>query len=110
MRPSPFGKNALKKHKARYETGPYTAPKWLEFCEHFLSRGFLVEKYQARNTVSKYIYVTKDELTTKVRFSNHRPNYQKQQDGDCDFFVGVSNGQVTTTEQVIEKIEKLYTL
>jgi len=77
-------------------------PKWIIFCETVISHGLSAQLYEARKTVSKYITVRdKRGRSFKVRFSNHRPNSVREENGDCDFFVGVANKTVTTTEQAI---------
>lgn len=82
--------------------------KWIEFCEAVLRQGFRVRLYEAKTTVSKYIFVERDNSpkSFKVRFSNHRPNAGKQERGDCDFFVGVSNGLVTTTNDALVAVDQ----
>ena len=82
----------------------YAKPKWIYFCEQLLSQGFEIYLYEAKKTVSKYLTLKKDGKTFKVRFSNHRPNAYKEQTKDCDFFVGVSNMQTTTTEDALKAV------
>lgn len=76
-------------------------PKWIEFCRRFMQAGFKVYLYEARKTVSKYITVKHDDKAFKVRFSDHAPNYDKEVEGDCDFFVGRTNLDTTNTAQAI---------
>jgi hypothetical protein len=72
--------------------------KWIEFCENMLARDLTVHLYEARQTRSKYVTVSKKGHSPfKVRFSNHAPIKSKEASGDCDFFVGVTNFTVTTT-------------
>lgn len=80
----------------------YQKQKRITFCEEMIARGFTLYLYEAKETWSKYITVSKGKISFKVRFSNHRPNKQKERAGDCDFFVGVNNGSIATTEQAIE--------
>jgi hypothetical protein len=44
----------------------------------------------------------------KIRFSNHKANYSQEQNNDSDYYVGVGNNGVITTEQLIDKIQKEY--
>lgn len=80
--------------------------KWISFCEYLLARGYKLSLYEARQTVSKYITVTKNNSPKKfkVRFSNHKPIQYKEDAGDCDFFVGVSNNKVTNTQDAIKAV------
>ena len=77
--------------------------KWIEFCETLLDEGYTLRLYEARETVSKYITISKSgsPLTFKVRFSNHRPIHSREVQKDCDFFVGVTNLTVTNTQQAL---------
>ncbi|WP_337187561.1 hypothetical protein [Phenylobacterium sp.] len=87
-------------HRAGYEK-----PRWIIFCEVMIRDGFLVTLYEARRTVSKYITVARPDLGDfKVRFSNHRPIAARELNGDCDFFVGVTNLATTTTGQAIAAV------
>lgn len=79
--------------------------KWVKFCEILLSEGYELSLYEARRTVSKYVTVgRKGAKPFKVRFSNHRPIAQREDAGDCDFFVGVTNRTVTTTTQALAAV------
>lgn len=80
----------------------YPTPKYLLFIKHMIENGWEVKVYVSR--VSKYVFVTKGEEIYKIRFSNHKPIYQKEQESDCDFYVGISHMQVSTTDQIINKI------
>lgn len=92
----------LAERTARLREKGYGKPKWIQFCEAMLARGLGVTLYEARKTVSKYVTVhTRGKPAFKVRFSNHRPNRIREDRGGCDFFVGVANNAVTTTEQAI---------
>lgn len=80
----------------------YEVPKWIVFCQVMLRDGYGVTLYEARQTVSKYVTVSKPGLGKfKVRFSNHQPIKQRELCGDCDFFVGIANLRTTTTGQAI---------
>lgn len=91
---------------AKAVAGGYAKQKWIFFCEVMLEREFRVSLYEARRTFSKYLTVTQAGRagTFKVRFSNHKPIASREAAGDCDFFVGVSNQTVTTTEQAIQAV------
>lgn len=76
----------------------YGRPQWIRFCEAALRSGLSVSLYEARRTVSKYVTLRRGGMTFKVRFSDHRPIASREHAGDCDFFVGVTNRTVTTTD------------
>ncbi|WP_435008006.1 hypothetical protein P12x_005273 [Tundrisphaera lichenicola] len=85
----------------------YDKPKWIGFCETLLDRGYILTLYEARQTFSKYITVSMaGHKPFKVRFSNHKPIAQRELNGDCDFFVGVTNLCVTNTSQALIAVEK----
>lgn len=86
----------------RIGDGRYPTAKWIEFCRAMLAYNYVVSLYEARQTYSKYITVTSRGQSFKVRFSDHRPIYEKEMNGDCDFFVGVTNTGVRTTEDAIQ--------
>jgi hypothetical protein len=80
--------------------------KWIVFSELLLSKGFSLTLYEARQTVSKYITVTKpgSTKTFKVRFSNHMPGKSRVYNTDCDLFVGRSQRGVITTEFALKVV------
>lgn len=80
-------------------------PKWVMFARYFVSRGYDVELYEARQTHSKYLTVIKGNRTFKVRFSDHKPIMAREIAGDCDYFVGRTNLRTTTTDQAIMAAE-----
>jgi len=86
----------------------YPKQKWVIFCEVLIAAGFRLNLYEARQTESKYITVTRkgEERSYKVRFSSHRPNIQK--DDPCDFFVGYSSRGITTTEQALAAVRDFF--
>lgn len=78
----------------------YNTPKWIEFCRYFLKAGFKIYLYEARQTVSKYITLKKENIKDvefKVRFSNHKPIKSRELGKDCDFFVGKTHTGIRTT-------------
>lgn len=92
----------LKKRADILANAGYVKPKWIGFCETMLAKGYVLTLYEARETFSKYITVSKSGFKPyKVRFSNHKAIYAREMNGDCDFFVGVGNLKVTTTEHAI---------
>jgi len=94
----------VKNYHARYK-GNYPMPKWGRFCIELLKRGYKVQLHPAKTTVSKYIYVTYKDQTVKVRFSNHKPAFQKQIHKDCDYYVGaIYGGAYSKMEEVMSKI------
>ena len=80
----------------------YPTPKYLLFIKKMIEEGWEVKVYVAK--VSKYVFVTKQNDIYKIRFSNHKPLYAREDQNDCDFYVGISHKQVSTTEQIINKI------
>lgn len=87
----------------------YPKSKWIGFCEVFIAEGYTVHLYEARRTVSKYVTISDGSgKSFKVRFSNHRPIPAREAGGDCDFFVGVTNQEVTTTEQALAAAENYF--
>jgi len=84
----------------------YSTPKYLLFMREMLRDGWEAKIYEVER--SKYVFITKDDFIFKIRFSNHKPIYQRQKANDCDFYVGISHKQTFTTEQVIEKIKNIY--
>lgn len=92
----------LKKRADILANAGYTKPKWIGFCETLLGDGYTLTLYEARETVSKYVTVSMSGYKPyKVRFSNHKPIYAREANGDCDFFVGVTNLSVKTTEHAL---------
>ena len=98
----------IKKLYDASKNGKFPVAKWIRFCKEFVDLGFSVSLYKSKISVSKYIYIKKFGRTKKVRFSNHKPNYWKEKNGDCDYFVGISNSQIITTEVVAKKIKKYF--
>lgn len=91
----------IKNYPARYET-----PKYLLFMKWAIENKYLVKLY--RCGVSKYIFLIKDNDVIKIRFSNHKPIKWRELEEDCDYYVGISNLQTTTTDQIINKISKFH--
>lgn len=79
----------------------YNKPKWVYFCDQLIRLGLTVYLYEARQTRSKYITVQRGDKKFKVRFSDHKPIAHREQRGDCDFFVGITNKTRHTTEDAI---------
>lgn len=87
----------------------YPKAKWIEFCEYLLSlKCFEVFLYEARKTFSKYITVIQSDKEFKVRFSNHKPIAYRELNGDCDFFVGITNLSITTTKDAILAVNNFF--
>lgn len=81
--------------------------KWIFFCEEMMRLGFSVELYEARQTKSKYCTVRHPDHRSKaykVRFSDHKPIYQREMAGDCDFFVGHTHTGIRTTQDAINAV------
>lgn len=96
----------LERLKPAYLKKNFPIPKWIVFAETLLRKGWKVKLYRAIHTYSKYLTITKRDKKYKIRFSDHKPSRIKEEEKDCDFFVGRSHNQVCTTEQVLEKILK----
>lgn len=82
----------------------YSTPKYLLFIRDMIEDGWEVKLHEVR--VSKYVFVTKGTQTFKIRFSNHKPILSKELEEDCDFYVGVSHKQVSTTQQIMEAVKQ----
>jgi hypothetical protein len=85
----------------------YGKAKWMLFCEELLP-DYDLYLYEARRTFSKYITVKRGDNSFKVRFSNHKPNLERELHKDCDFFVGVTNLGVTTTDKAIDATRQYF--
>jgi hypothetical protein len=95
----------LQQRAERSTSKGYAKQKWISFCEALLSDGYRLSIYEARQTFSKYITVHgRGAKPFKVRFSNHRPIAARERAGDCDFFVGVTNLTITTTDQALAAV------
>lgn len=82
--------------RSRIGSGKYGVSAWIRFSEHMMKLGFTVKLYEAPRTFSKYITVIgANDVFYKVRFSDHRPILHRELNGDCDFFVGVTNLTIT---------------
>ena len=92
----------LKKVNAMIENYPkkFQTPKYLIFVKTMLENGWKVKIYVA-NKVSKYVFIFRENEIKKIRFSNHKPLYQKEEENDCDYYVGISHKQVSTTEELM---------
>lgn len=101
-------KKFLEKKKAILANGGWPVSKWILFCEQLLARGYHVVVYEAKTTRSKYVYVVRGQRQFKVRFSNHRPSFDRQIQSDSDFYVGVSHGLVTTTDDALKAVEEFF--
>ena len=81
----------------------FSTPKYLLFLKTMLEAGWESRLYVVGR--SKYVYIEKGDDLFKIRFSNHKPLYMREMADDCDYYVGVSHTQVSTTEQIIEKLK-----
>lgn len=86
----------LRERLCRAVAQGYGKAKWISFCQALMRRGLTIHLYEARKTCSKYLTVSQGDESFKVRFSNHAPILAKELEGDCDFFVGVTNLRTTT--------------
>lgn len=83
--------------------------KWIFFCEEMMRLGLVVELYEARQTKSKYCTVKSPngpEKPFKVRFSDHKPNYHREVQQHCDFFVGFTHTGIRNTQGAINAVCK----
>jgi len=92
----------------RYQRTDYPIPKYIQFCKKALESGYNVKLYEAQHTVSKYVTVCHGKKRFKVRFSNHKPIPEKELQGTCDFFVGITNYKITTTNEAWETMKKYF--
>ena len=88
----------------------YGKAKWIIFCEILLQEGYTLFLYEATKTFSKYITVCKKGKCFKVRFSNHKPAFEKENSNDSDFYVGVTNFGITTYEDALRAVKKYFNL
>lgn len=98
----------LEGKKPNYLEQGYPVPKWIQFSEQMIKQGWEVAVYPAKTTVSKYIYINKNETSLKICFSNHKANNEKETFKDCDYYVGIGNNEVMITERLIEIINQKY--
>jgi len=82
----------------------FPKPKYLLFIDEMLKNGWRVKLHQVK--VSKYLFVTKDDEIYKIRFSNHKPLYEREIENDCDYYVGISHKQISTTDDLIKRFIK----
>ena len=87
----------------------YPAPKYLLFARDLLEDGWKVRQYKGgKRGISKYLFIEKGDHLYKIRFSNHKPIKAKEEESDCDFYVGVSHFQTSTTEEIRDQVQALY--
>lgn len=79
--------------------------KWISFSEKLLEMGLDIYLYEAKKTASKYITIQYKNKIYRVRFSDHKPIKQREEKMDCDFFVGVNNNSVKTTEDALVAVQ-----
>lgn len=79
--------------------------KWIIFSETLLKEGYNLSMYEAKRTLSKYITIN-GEYT--VRISNHAPNKQREENKDCDFFVGHTNFGIRTIYDALYAVRKYF--
>lgn len=97
------GNNYIQKWRKSYKK--YFKPKWLWFCEQMFKDGWSVKVKMAVNTNSKYVKVSKNTITKKIRFSEHPPGRVK----DSDFYVGGQTKSSLSTGDVINYLKFLAT-
>jgi len=83
----------------------YSTPKYLIFIRKMIQKGWEARLHTVE--ASKYVFVYREDLIYKIRFSNHKPSYLRQQKKDSDFYVGISHkGKALLTEDVIKIITR----
>lgn len=90
--------------KPNYKNKGYDVPKWAVFSEVLLREGWSVSLHRSKSTVSKYLFIKKGKLKFKIRFSNHKANFYKEKHCDCNYYVGVGNKGVITTEELLTRL------
>ena len=105
-KPKPVTQKYLDKRKPYYAENNWSIPKWIFFSETMLKHGWKVKLHEASSTVSKYVYIEKDNTKLKIRFSNHKANWHQEHNSDSDYYVGRGNKGVITTEKLIDIILK----
>lgn len=100
-------KKYLKGLAPSYKKKGYNVPKWIIFSYAMISDGWDVYLIRSKSTVSKYVYILKGKKELKIRFSNHKANFHKEMQNDCNFYVGVGHKGVVTTEELIAKLRRI---
>ena len=99
----------LKQIENRYIDAGFSIPKYLQLCRRALETNrYAVNLYDSRSTVSKYVTVRYGKKKFKIRFSNHPPNKEKEQNGESDFFVGVTNFTITNTNDAWKALNEYF--
>lgn len=99
-------KEFLDDRSTRSLSAGFPKQKWIEFSEILINEGYTLYLDEAITTLSKYITVVKGNRSFKVRFSNHKPARIREEANACDFFVGVNNYVVTTTDDALVAVRK----
>lgn len=97
----------LESLKPNYVKQGYPVPKWISFSEALINEGWTVRAHYAKTTFSKYLFISKGKISKKIRFSNHKPNRNKENINDCDYYVGISHNQILTTEKLLDKLKQM---
>lgn len=87
----------IRRYPAKYPT-----PRYMAFIKQLIEAGWQIKLYEAR--VSKYVFCIKGDEVYKIRFSNHKPLLRKELEEDCDYYVGISHNQVSTTTEILNKL------
>jgi len=83
----------LREVEEKTNNSGFPTQKWVLFCRVCLDRRWTVRIRPAETTRSKYILVISKGKRRKVRFSDHRPNREREENGDCDILVGAKNSE-----------------
>ena len=103
-------KDAVEVLKRHYDNSRYNVPKWILFSEYFLRYGFEVFLHKSLSTKSKYLTLTKNKKSVKVRFAEHKPAKHRVEKGCCDYYVGPTLTGYCTARQVAIEIKREYGL
>jgi hypothetical protein len=106
MKLTEITKEYLDELKPSYAKKGYPVPKWIQFAEHMLESGWSVKLRRSKTTVSKYLYISKDNIKYKIRFSNHLANATQEHKEDSDFYVGVNRNGAIKTEELIQILDE----
>lgn len=96
-----------KAERSRIKIG-WFPPKWIPFARHFLAMGYRVESTYTKLTKFTYIFITKNNLTIKVRFANSKSTKLQEQIKDYDYCVPTSLSGHSVITDIIPLIEAEY--
>lgn len=79
----------------------------MKFIDTVLSLGYSVKICPSLSTESRYLYIydQNKKPVCKIRYSSHRPDFRREREKYCDFYVGASWGKPFTFNDVIKFIK-----